>query len=98
MFGHDRQAIGSGTLPSAVPQIQSQIAHESGMTMFNVDSGTQSSNIFGDIVAEDDGAHGRFPGTRFAHKQDLLLAFATVHDEGFARSCRADPLCRVAFD
>lgn len=75
--------LGSGTLPSTIPQIESQIAHKFGMAVFDVDSSTQSSNIFCDIIAEYDGSHGGFSRTRFAHQQDLLLALPSIHGETF---------------
>lgn len=51
------------------------------MTMLNIDSSTQPANIFCNVVAENNGSHRRFPGTRLAHEQNLLLPLSRVHGE-----------------
>jgi len=60
-------------LPSTVPEIESEIAQKLDAAMFNVDSSSQTAHIPRDVVAEDDRAHGRFPGTTLAHEQNFLL-------------------------
>jgi hypothetical protein len=60
------------------------------MAMLDIDGGSEATDVFGDIVAEDDAAHGGLAGTAFAHQQDLLFAFASVHDEyRMTDGCRA---------
>lgn len=80
--------------PSTVPEIKCQVAHELSMAMLDIDGGSETPDVFGDIVAEDDAAHGGLAGTALAHQQDLLFTFASVHVEyrmtdGRARGCRA---------
>ena len=67
------------TLPSTVPQIEGEVAHEAGMAMLDVDGCAQPPNILCDVIAENDRAHGRFAGARLAHQQYLLLPLPCVH-------------------
>lgn len=53
--------------PSAIPQIKHQVAHESDVAVFHVDSSTQSADILCDIVAEYHGPHGRLARARSSH-------------------------------
>ena len=53
--------------------------------MLNIDGCPQATDIFGDIVAEYDVAHRRFPRATFAHQKNLLLLLfelGTVHCGG----------------
>lgn len=73
-------------LPSTVPQIQHQIAHEAYIAVLDIDGGSKSADVFGDIVTEDNGAHRRLSRTRLSHQQyfALLRAFerSSTHDGG----------------
>lgn len=67
-------------LPSAIPQVEYEISHESNVAVFDVNCSAQAAHIFGDIVAEYDGPHGRFASSRSSHQQhlSLLLALAAL--------------------
>ena len=60
-------------IPSAIPKIEYKTPQELDSAVFDIYRCTQTANIFGDIVAEDDAAHGRFARARLAHEEDLLL-------------------------
>lgn len=64
------------SIPSTVPQVQHEIAHELDVAVFDVYGGPQSPDVFGNIVAEDDAPHGRLAGAALAHEQDLALLLA----------------------
>lgn len=72
------------SVPPAVPKVEHQIAHELDVAVLHVNGRTQSADVFGDIVAEDDAAHGRLAGAALAHEQHLalFLALDRVHGEG----------------
>lgn len=65
--------LGVSTLPSTIPEIEHEIAHEAYVTVLDIDGSAQSSNILGHVVAEDDGAHRRLARARLAHQQHLAL-------------------------
>lgn len=84
-----RQLLGVIDLPSTVPEIQRQVAHELSMAVLNIDGGAETTNIFGNIIAEDDAAHGGLARATLAHQEDLLFTFAGVHvEDGIAEGCR----------
>lgn len=58
--------VDEGVLAAAVPQIEGEAAEEADVVMLDVDGGAEAASIFGDIVGEDDGAHGGFTGAGFA--------------------------------
>ena len=60
-------------IPSAVPEIEYKTPQELDGAVLDIYRCTQAANIFGDIIAEDDAAHGRFARARLAHEEDLLL-------------------------
>ena len=60
-------------IPSAVPEVEDQVSQELELSMLDIDCGSQSADILGHEVAEDDAPHGRFAGARLAHEEDLLL-------------------------
>lgn len=49
------------------------------MTVLDVNRSTESAHILGDVVAEDNRAHGRLARATLAHKQHLSLLLAGVH-------------------
>lgn len=67
--------------PSTVPQVQRQVPHELDMTVLHINRSAQSADIFGDVVAEDDGAHGRLSRPALPHQEDLSLLLADVHGD-----------------
>ena len=73
-------------IPSAIPKIEYKTPQELDSAVFDIYRCTQTANIFGDIVAEDDAAHGRFARARLAHEEDLLLLgfLEAVHTGSFA--------------
>jgi hypothetical protein len=78
-------------LPSTIPQIQQQIAHESDVAVLYVDGSPKSPDILRHVIAEDDRSHGRLARARPTHQQHfaLFLALATLrraHDEDICRS------------
>ena len=80
-------------VPSAIPEIQHEVPHELDVAVLDVDSGTQSADILGDIVAEDNASHGRLARATFAHQQHLalLLTLLGIHREGmFDRRCGSE--------
>ena len=60
-------------IPSAVPEIEYKTPQELDGAVLDIYRCTQAANIFGDVIAEDDAAHGRFTRARLAHEEDLLL-------------------------
>lgn len=52
------------------------------MAMLDINCSCQTAHIFGDVVAEDDGAHGRLSRATLAHEKDLSLLLAEIHDGG----------------
>lgn len=70
-----------GHLPSAIPQIQHEVAHELDVAVFDINGSAQSANVFCNIVAENDASHGRLASTALAHQQHLplLLTLLRVH-------------------
>lgn len=55
-----------GILPAAVPEVEGEVAEEADVGVLDVDGGTEAARIFGDVVGEDDAAHGGFAGAGFA--------------------------------
>lgn len=50
------------------------------MRVLDVDGGSETSRVFGDVVAEDDGPHGRLAGAGFALEDVSAVACReTVH-------------------
>ena len=45
-------------IPSAIPKVEYKAAQEFDSAVFDIYRCTQTTNILGDIVAEDDAAHG----------------------------------------
>lgn len=43
--------------PSAIPEVEHQVAHELDVAVLDVDGRAQSTHVLGDIVAEDDAPH-----------------------------------------
>jgi hypothetical protein len=87
--GRDDSCRSAGHSPSTIPEVQSQVTHELSMAVLNIDGSAETTNIFCDIVAEDDAAHGGFAGATLAHQQDLLFTFSGVHvDDGIAEEGR----------
>lgn len=70
-------------LPAAVPEIEHEVSHEFDIAVLDVDCCSESTDIFGDVVAEDDSPHRRLARATFAHQQHfpLLLAARDVHLE-----------------
>jgi len=64
--------------PSTVPKIEHQIAHEANITVFNINRRSEPSDIFCDIVAEDNRSHRRLACARSAHKQNFALLLTLV--------------------
>jgi len=60
-------------VPSAVPEVQHQIAHELDIAVLHVDGRAKASHVLCDIVAEDDASHRRLAGAALAHQQHLAL-------------------------
>ena len=56
------------TVPSTVPEIENKTPQEFDSAVLDIYRCTQAANIFGDVIAEDDAAHGRFPRSRLAHQ------------------------------
>lgn len=52
--------------------------------MLNVDGGSQPSDVFGDIIAENHSSHRRLARSTLPHEQDfpLFLALRNVHLDG----------------
>ena len=68
-------------IPPTIPKIKHQIPQKLDLAVLDVDSGTKTADIFCDVVAKDDAAHGGFAGARLAHKKDLLpLGLNLLHD------------------
>ena len=71
-------------IPSAIPEIENEIAQELELRVLDINCCAQPPNVFCYIVAEYDASHRRFAGARLAHKQDLLLSgleLGGFHDE-----------------
>ena len=68
-----------GSIPSTIPQIEYQTSQELDSAVLDIYRSTQAANIFCDVIAEDDAAHGRFTRSRLAHQEDFfLLGFLKV--------------------
>ena len=71
-------------VPSTVPQVQHQVAHELDVAVLDIDCSAQSAYVLGDIVAENDAPHRRLSCSTLAHQEHLalLLALCRVHLAG----------------
>jgi len=67
--------------PSAVPEIEHEVSHELDVAVLDVDCRAQPTDIFGDIVTEDDASHRRLASSALAHQQylALLLPLDRIH-------------------
>lgn len=85
-----RTQVGSRVqfIPSTVPKIEYKAPQELDSAVLDIYRCTQAADIFGDIIAEDDAAHGRFARARLAHEEDLLLLgfLKAVHTGSFPGS------------
>lgn len=49
------------------------------MAVLDVNGRTQTAHVFGDVVAENYGAHGGFARAALAHEEHLFLFLTAVH-------------------
>lgn len=86
--------------PSAVPEIEHQVAHELDVAVLHVNRRAQPPHVLCDIVAEDNGAHRRLARAALAHEQHLalLLSLARVHRGSRCCSSRIRRGFRVSLD
>lgn len=63
-------------LPSTVPEVQHEVAHELDVAVLHVDGRAQFPDILRDVILEYDGAHGGFTCAGPAHQQDFALLVA----------------------
>jgi hypothetical protein len=71
------------SVPSTVPEVEHEVAHELDVAVFDIDGRAQPAHIFGNVIAEDDASHRRLAGSTLAHQQHLalLLALYGIHHE-----------------
>ena len=76
-----------GFIPSTIPQIEYETSQELDSAVLDIYRSTQAANIFCDVIAEDDAAHGRFARSRLAHEKDfLLLGFLNIVHVGNSKA------------